>query len=202
MKRIALDVKALPDHAFGHRDPMWWGVMGMIAIEATVFALLIASYYFLRGYFPEFPTVGIPPEHRLVATVGLALLLLSGGTQYLCNRACLREELRPARTWLLITALLTVGFLVCRYFEFKLAPLRWDADSYGSLLWMAYGLHTTHGIFGTLEDGVFLTLFFKGPVEKKHFTDLHANGTYWYFVVASWVVLYGVLYLDPGLFNR
>jgi hypothetical protein len=42
-----LDVSRLPRYAFSHRSPMWWGTMGMIAIEGTVFALVIVAYTYL-----------------------------------------------------------------------------------------------------------------------------------------------------------
>ena len=44
----ALDVAALPSFGFSHRSLMWWGTLGLIAIESTVFALAIVSYFYLR----------------------------------------------------------------------------------------------------------------------------------------------------------
>lgn len=202
MRKLALNVKSLPDHGFGHTDPLWWGIMGMIAIEGTVFALLIASYYFLRGNFATWPTVGMPPHERLVSTIGVGLIVASAVPMYLVNQAALRMDFKAVRRWLTVNTILAAAFLFFRYLEIKGAPIRWDEDSYGSLLWSAWGLHTVHGITGVLENCVFLVLLFRGPIERKHYTDLQVNGTYWYFVVASWVVLYGVFFLDPGQFNR
>ena len=41
-RRPALDVSELPHVALGHRDPLWWGVVGLMAIESTVFATRLA----------------------------------------------------------------------------------------------------------------------------------------------------------------
>ena len=46
------DVSALPDTAFGHRSLMWWGTMGLMVIEGTVFGLAIAMYFYLRLRVP------------------------------------------------------------------------------------------------------------------------------------------------------
>ena len=46
----ALDVSRLPSHGFSHRSPMWWGTLGMIAIEGTVFALTVMCYFYLRSH--------------------------------------------------------------------------------------------------------------------------------------------------------
>ena len=46
---VAIDVSALPTHAFGPRSLMWWATMCMIAIEGMAFALAISSYLYLKG---------------------------------------------------------------------------------------------------------------------------------------------------------
>src|SRR3954467_4974509 len=54
-----LDVSQLPSFAFGARGLMWWGTMGVIAIEGTVFALAIMAYFYLRANSDEWP-MGVP----------------------------------------------------------------------------------------------------------------------------------------------
>jgi hypothetical protein len=39
-----LDVSHLPTTGFGPRMTLWWGMIVFIAIESTVFAMLIVSY--------------------------------------------------------------------------------------------------------------------------------------------------------------
>ncbi|HET9578672.1 MAG TPA: hypothetical protein VFP44_12640, partial [Usitatibacter sp.] len=45
----ALDVAQLPSYAFGPRSLMWWGTMGIIAIEGTVFVMMVVTYFYLRA---------------------------------------------------------------------------------------------------------------------------------------------------------
>ena len=40
---------------------------------------------------------------------------------------------------------------------------------------------------------------FTGPIEERRFVDVSENAVYWYFVVAAWLPIYGVLYWAPRL---
>lgn len=199
MTRRSLDVGHLPTMAFGPRDPLWWGVIGLIAIESTMFALVIATYFYVRGNHAEWPPQGLSLETQWAGLAGVGLLLVSAFTMHQTNKAALEGKLRPIRRWLIITTVLGLGFLVLRFFEFKGLTFRWNTHAYGSVFWTSLGLHTMHGVASNLENLVLLALLFRGPVEKKHLVDTHMNGIYWYFVVFGWLPLAAILYLDPLL---
>ena len=61
----------MPDHAFSHHAPIWWGNLLMIFIEGTAFAILAASYFYSDSYndLPMLERVGkavaINPDARL-----------------------------------------------------------------------------------------------------------------------------------------
>jgi cytochrome c oxidase subunit III len=92
--RVALDVSALPEHAFGHRSVMWWATMCMVAIEATAFALAIASYLYLKGRVPQWPP-GVPTPGLFWGTVNVVLLVASAWPNLLAKRAA--ERVQPVR---------------------------------------------------------------------------------------------------------
>ena len=52
MSTRLIDVSGLPTYAFSHRGIMWWGTLGMVVIEGTVFAIALVVYYYLRGLDP------------------------------------------------------------------------------------------------------------------------------------------------------
>lgn len=197
-ERPVIDVTNLPSVSMTSREPLWWGVTGLIAIEATMFALLFASYYYLRGAAVEWP----PPGSRLpfvLGTANLVVFLLSAGTMHMVNHEAFHHRLRPIRRWLIATMVLSLTALVLRFFELDRMSFKWNEHAYGSVVWLTAGMHTAHTLTSNLENLVFLVLLFKGPVEKKHMLDLRLNGFYWFFVVASWIPFYVVFYLDPGL---
>jgi cytochrome c oxidase subunit 3 len=199
VRRPVLDVRHLPSTAFGPRVTAWWGVAGLLAIEGTMFAMLVASYFYLRQDVVAWPPLGTPPPALGWGTANALLLALSVIPMALVDRAARRRDRRSIAVWLLVV--LVAGLLACvlRWFEFFALGCRWDSHAYGSIVWVILGMHLVHLVTSSAENLILDVLMFRGPVERKHFVDVHVNALYWYFVAASWVLLYGVVYWAPRL---
>ena len=63
--RAVIDISGLPHHEFDTYDPVWWGNNLLLAIETSMFAILIATYFYLRQNFALWP----PPVAQLTATL-------------------------------------------------------------------------------------------------------------------------------------
>jgi cytochrome c oxidase subunit 3 len=195
---IALDVSALPESAFGHHSVMWWGTMCMIAIEGTAFALGITSYLYLKGRVPHWPPTG-PAPGLLWGTVNVIILLTSAWPNALAKKAAERFDLRAVRIWMAVCLLFAVAFNTVRFIEFSHLNVRWDTNAYGSVTWFLLGLHTTHVLTDFLDSAVLTAVMFFGRVDEQRFVDVSENALYWYFVVASWLPIYAVIYLAPRI---
>src|SRR5205085_1815489 len=160
----ALDVAELPTIVFSHRSLMWWGTVGLMAIESTVFALGIVTYFYLRSHADNWP-LSTPPPALLWGTVNTAILVVSALPNHLAKRAAERLDRRGVQVWLTVCLLASVAFLVVRWFEFEALNCRWDSDAYGSIVWTLMGLHTFHLITDTWDSVVLDVLFFTGPLE-------------------------------------
>lgn len=191
-----LDVRALPTFQFGTGSLMWWSTMGLMLIEGTVFAIAVMMYFYLRGVAAAWPIDAMPPELRW-GMVNTAVLLLSLWPNERAKRAALRQERGPVRVWLSVCVLFALVFLGLRALEFTTLNVSWHANAYGSIVWLLLGLHTTHLITDTIDTAVLAVLLFTGPFESKRFVDVSENAAYWYFVVASWLPIYAVVYLAP-----
>jgi heme/copper-type cytochrome/quinol oxidase subunit 3 len=189
----ALDVAGLPTVVFSHRSLMWWGTLGLMAIEGTVFALTVLAYFYLRSRAPTWPLTAEPPE-LLWGTLNTAIMLISLVPNHLAKRAAERRDLGGVRVWLWAGIAIGVVFLVVRGYEFAALNVRWDSSAYGSVVWMLLGLHTTHLATDVFDSIVLGVLFFTGPLEGRRFTDVSENAFYWYFVVFSWLPIYLVIY--------
>jgi len=77
--------------------------------------------------------------------------------------------------------------------------IRWDSNAYGSIVWFILGLHATHLITDLGDTIVLAVLMFTRHVSGKRYSDVSDNAFYWYFVVASWVPLWALLYGVPRL---
>jgi cytochrome c oxidase subunit I+III len=198
----ALEVGELPITAFGSRDPLWWGVITMIGIEGSVFALLFVSYFYLRDRMVQWSPSPLGRESFYFALAGLGLLLLSCIPMQASSRAAKGGRLPGMQIGLGLATLAGFGFVALRFFEFSKLAFRWDSHAQGSVVWVMLGLHTMHGIFGSGENLAILTILLRGPVEEKHLVDVTVNGLYWYFIVAADALITLVLYLDPLLLGH
>lgn len=196
--KVLLDVSKLPTFGFGHRSPMWWGTMGLVAIESTVFALAIMSYFYLRSHAGAWPMSGLPPD-LLWGTLNTAIMVGSMVPNYFAKRAAERLDLNKVRLWMSVCMLVSVAFLAVRVLEFTTLNTHWDSDAYGSIVWMLMALHTTHLITDAYDSLVLTVLMFTGPLEGKRFVDVSENAGYWYFVVLSWIPIYAVIYWGARL---
>jgi heme/copper-type cytochrome/quinol oxidase subunit 3 len=193
-----LDVSGLAPGAFGHRTLLWWGTMGLIVIEGTAFALAIVMYFYLRLRNSTWPP-NLPPPNLFWGTLNTIVLLASAIPNELAKKAGERIDLTKVRFWLVVCLVFGVAFNVIRVFEFMNLNCLWNTNAYGSVVWMLLGLHTVHIATDVVDTGVLAFLMFVGPIEEKRFVDVSENAMYWYFVVLSWPIIYGVIYWAPRL---
>jgi heme/copper-type cytochrome/quinol oxidase subunit 3 len=192
-----INVARLPTYVYGSRSMMWWGTMGLMLIEGTVFAITVVVYFYLRSHSQTWP-INRAPE-LLWGGVNTAIMLGSLLPNWLAKRAAEREDRQGARWWLVACLLFALAFLVVRVFEFGALNTRWDSNAYGSVVWMLLALHTTHLVTDTIDTSVLAVLMFTGPLEGKRFVDVSENAMYWYFVVGSWLPIYAVIYWGARL---
>jgi len=193
-----LDVSKLPTYAYGNRSLMWWGTWGMILIEGTVFAIALVTYYYLRDFSETWPPEGDPPR-LLFGTINLCILLASGLPNQWAKKAAEREDLSAVRRWLVVSLLFALAFIVVRGFEFPALNTHYDANAYGSIVYMILILHTVHLVTDAADTVVLTVLMFTGPLEGRRFVDVAENSLYWWFVVFSWIPIYFTLYIAPRM---
>ena len=196
MPRRELDVSDLPTVVFGHRSIIWLGTIGMMMIEATAFALVIASYFYLRTRSNGWPPGLLPPK-LLFGTANTLLFLVSLFPNAWTKKRGEAGDLRGVQIGLVIMVLFGMGNIVIRWFEFRSLNSTWDANAYASVTWVLLGLHTVHLLTDWFDTTVLAALMFSDRVEGKRFMDVSENCDYWYFVVFTWLPIYAVLYFAP-----
>src|SRR5947209_16916067 len=193
-----LDVSGLAPGAFRHRSLMWWGTVGMLLIEGTMFGLSIGMYFYLRTRSATWPP-NLPPPDLTWGTVNTALLVISLVPNMLTKWAGERIDLAAVRRWLVVTVVLGVVINVVRLVEFSALNCRWDTNAYGSIVWFLVGMHTVHVSTDVVDSLVLLVLMFVGPIDERRFVDVQENSVYWNFVALVWLPIYGVIYWAPRL---
>ena len=197
--RPTIDVSRLPTYAFGHHSLMFWGTAGMIVIEATMFAIALVIYFYLRGRSLHWPMSAPPPE-LLWGTLNTVILVASGLPNHLAAKAAERADLRAVRLWLLAGLALGVGFHVIRALEFTTLNTHWSLNAYGSIVFSLLVLHTVHMVTDFIDTIVLTVLMFSGRVTGRRYVDVNENADYWWFVIVAWLPIYFTVYLVPRIF--
>lgn len=207
--RKLLDVSNLPDGALDHRSPIWWANLMLLFIETTMFAILVGCYFYYRLVFDQWPPVQpntiIPDYHPVpalpLATVNLFVILLSCVPMILADRAALKHDERLVRWGMVGTIGITLVAIVLRWLEFDSLKFRWDENAYGSITWMILGMHFTHLIVGTCENGILAAWLFMHGMDEKHARDVRVGALYWYWVGLVWVPLYAIVFVGPRFYH-
>ena len=194
--RVVLNARPMPAYAYGPRSPIWWGTLGFAAAEGMGFVMAIGAYFYLVFINGNWPLSASPPG-LLWSGLFTLLMLASVVPNALAKRHGEHEDLARTRLYLSIMSLIGIALLGLRVMELGTLHVRWDQNAYGSILWFLIGLHTLH-LVTDLGDTIVLTvLMFTRHGHGKRFSDVGDNAFYWYFVVASWLPIYVIVYWFP-----
>ncbi len=194
--RRTLDVSGLPSFAFGPRDPLWWGVMLLIAIEGTMLALLAIAYFYVADRTDPFPPSPVGRDVAWIATLEVALWIASAWPQRRATKAAYRADVRGMRRNLIAATLLAAAAAAVRLWLFDRLPFAWDSHAYGSVVWGLLGVQWIHGLTAIAEDATFIAILTRGPVEHKHRVDVEVSSLLVYFVIAGGLLVWAVVFLD------
>jgi heme/copper-type cytochrome/quinol oxidase subunit 3 len=196
--RPAGDVARLPTVTFGERSLMWWGTVGFMVVEGWTLALCVAAYLYVRQNFVTWPPLRTPDPDLLLPTINLVLMLISLWPAYMAQQASKKLDVRGVRLWLTIGGFGSLPILVIRWFELWALNVRWDTNAYGSAAWVIVSLHATLLLLD-IGDTIGFALFYwiRDKMPVKSMSDVSDNSLYWYFMVATWIPLYVLLYLGP-----
>ncbi len=173
------------------------GVWLFLASEVMLFGALFSTYIILRVGAPEWPHGEL---NITLGTINTIILISSSVTMVMAWASLKMNDFGRHRVYLIATVLLSLAFLVNKYFEYA---AHWragelpDKSTFLAIYFTLTGLHGLH-ILG----GVVVMLYLLGPgagLYKKRpeqFTNrVEITGLYWHFVDLVWIFLFPVLYL-------
>jgi len=177
----------------------WWGMILLIATEATLFGSLIATYFYLRFESAAWPQGGIEKPSVALPVVLTAVLVASCLPVFGAVRAAKEGRTRRA-WWLLALATAVQG----AYLGLQLSLFAGDLDSfspqrnaYASIYFALLGLHHAHVAVGLALDAWLLAVLL-GGLTGYRLIALRATALYWYFLSAV-AVLVVLTQLYPSL---
>ncbi|RZU75320.1 cytochrome c oxidase subunit 3 [Micromonospora kangleipakensis] len=185
------------------RSAGWWGMVMFVATEATLFACLLGSYFYLRfQYGPQWPPDGIGAPELLKPLVMTAVLVPSSLPVIWAEHGIRHGQRWRLRSGLAATMLLGMTFLALQATEYaeKLKHFTMTTDAYGSLFYLITGFHGLHVLVGLTMIGWLLAASLRGGSFGSHRHERVRNvAIYWHFVDLVWVAILFTIYLSPRL---
>lgn len=172
---------------------MWW----FLSSEIITFGGLIGVYIVFRLGNAEWAEAS---SHLRVVlgAVNTLVLLTSSFAIAMASAAATEKDSKGVQTWLLLTVLLGIGFLIIKMFEWQGKIEAGFVPTVGGF-WAFYyamtGLHALHVLVGVLVNAILLSLAFLGRLKTKGYR-IELAGLYWHFVDIVWIFLFPLLYLS------
>lgn len=195
----AYDAERLTAHVTGSRATGWWGVLLLVIIEATVFATLIVSYFYLFAGATVWPPDGISPPDLTLPAINLVLLLACAAPVLWADRSIQRDDQRGVLVGYSLAIIMGAIFLVLKYIEYSGLAYRWDTNAYSSIVWTITGFHSVHLLIVLLKTATILALATRGYFSARRRVAIQGNTLYWLFLIGIWLPLFATLYLFPNV---
>jgi heme/copper-type cytochrome/quinol oxidase subunit 3 len=162
----------------------------LVATEATLFATLVGSYFYLRFQAVRWPPPGVSEPKPTLPLVLCGVLVATSILLAACWRAARDGRLGFARAALALALLVQAGYLAVQLHLFlgDLGKHPPSDSSYSSIFFTLLGVHHAHVAVGMLLEA-FLLLRLAGGLTVYRLNGLRATAFYWHFVNVMAVVV-------------
>jgi heme/copper-type cytochrome/quinol oxidase subunit 3 len=188
------EVAGLDRNPVDRRSTGYWGTVLLVATEATLFAALLASYFYLRLNTTSFRPPGVEPPELLLALPNTIILVASSGVMWWAERSARRDAWGRARLATAIVTVMGVAFVVIQGFEYSRKHYGVADHAYATATYTITGLHTAHVVVGVLL--LAFVVWRTGREDRGRHAALQNVALYWHFVDVVWIAVFTSLYLS------
>jgi heme/copper-type cytochrome/quinol oxidase subunit 3 len=181
------------------RPTPWWGIVALIMTESTIFAGLIASYFFLRASANEWPIGGLEKPEVTSTLIFSFILWGSSIPMLIAERAVRRADDFRLRAGLMLSFLMGAAFLAHTWDDFDKLHFGWRTNAYGSIFYVTVGLHALHVLIGLLMSAVVQIKAWMGKFSPQKHTTVQVYALYWHFVDVVWLFVFPTFILSPHI---
>jgi cytochrome c oxidase subunit 3 len=194
---IGFDFEALPIEISGHKAPGWWGMILLIVTEASLFACLVASYFYLRAGAHVWPLGGLEKPKLLRPAIMTVILLASSAPMAWADRSIRKGNQGNLRLGLALSFILGAIFLSLQGFEYHDLTFAISTNAYSSVFLTITSLHGMHVIAGLLTTAYTFVRACLGHFRPGRDLAVQNTALYWHFVDIVWLFIFTSLYLSP-----
>lgn len=191
--------KPLPVGSVGKRSGGWWGMVGLIVTEGSLFGYLLFSYFYLALQAKEhWPPEGLPI--LFMPAINTLILLSSSGFVWASERCLRYRNLAWSSASMALAVVLGVCFVLIQINEWDKKTYDMASSLYGSLFFTITGFHMLHVVIGLVILMTLLVWIAFGYFDDGRYAPVTIGGLYWHFVDVVWLFVFSTIYLTPYLY--
>ena len=194
-----IDVSDLRPYEISSEAPLWWGQAFLAVIEGTMFAILIAMYFYIRLSMDMWPPPGVQLPRELLPALCVLFLVASCAGSYLASEAAKRDDRRGMIRGLALNLILAGISMALRAVAWREWNFKWTTGAYGSITWTIMFLHTVDVAADMMFTIVLVAILALGRHDARTRLGVHVDSVLWYFLVAIWIPLYVTVFWGPRL---
>lgn len=182
------------------KAPGWWGMAMFILVEAILFSLLLASYFYYLSSAAVWPPTGTDKPDLLLPGIDTAILLLSSVPMFWATYSIGHGQRRNLTYALLLSGGLAIAFLIIQGDSLVASGISARTNSYGSIFLTIELTHAAHLVVALLLLSYTLIRNQLGHFDKDHHLGVETTAMYWHFVDAVWIFVFLSLHIAPYVF--
>jgi cytochrome c oxidase subunit 3 len=182
---------------------IYHGFILFIISEIALFGSILWGNVY-TGISPEvfigcvWPPISIQVVSPLVIPlIGSVLLFTSSLSLTVSHYGHIGRRRELAISYLIITIIKGIYFSSFQLFEYKITRFTIGDSIFGSIFYIATGLHGLHIIFGALFLLVSLYICLAYLNTERSHSGYKLTIIYWHFVDVVWALIYGLIYVWP-----
>lgn len=164
-------------------------IVWLFIVSITMLFAALTSAYIVKQSGGEWLNFNLPGMFWITSVI----IIVSSITMQLALSAARADRFNQLRTYLIITALLGLAFLIGQYESWKQLV---EMDVYfvgnpaGSFLYVLTGLHAVHIISGLIFLLIVIVSSFKLKIHSRSLIRIEMCTTYWHFLGGLWLYLF------------
>lgn len=186
-----------PRALHGPQASGWWGMVCLIATEATLFIMLLFGYFYIRWNSSGWPQGGIKQPDFTLAIPGTILLLTSSIPMQWAEWGIRRDRQEILKLGLWLAFVEAAVFVALELYEWTHLGYGPTVNAYTSLFFTITGIHLLH-VTAALGMNLYLQLrTHLGHFNRRRFLAVENITLYWHFVDVVWILVFSSLYVSP-----
>ena len=170
-------------------------IVWLFIVSITMLFAALTSAYIVKQSGGEWLNFNLPGMFWITSLI----IIFSSITMQLALSSARADGFNRLRTYLIVTAMLGLAFLIGQYESWKQLV---EMDVYfvgnpaGSFLYVLTGLHAVHIISGLIFLLIVIVSSFKLKIHSRSLIRIEMCTTYWHFLGGLWLYLFLFLKLN------